>query len=294
MNVKRIRLTQVVDGTVDLALRVEDLAGRALGERTTAPVARGRRHLARRMRHTAGRLEGLAYRIAGRHPDPDVDDRVLADRVASRLGSVTKHLDLPRVQVTAKDGVVHLAGRIDSLDAFHEIERTVRAIPGVKDIRTAHLRRMGPSDHRPSDGAASRRSAALRDLLQGVNALDIGDEEDARRLVGAVLAVFLRVLPDDPRRHLVTHLPADVQALTDEALIVGDLERARTADELIRQVADAAARTIGTAELVTRRVMADLRDLVPEEVDDVAAVLPRDIGRMWEDPMHAHLAPQGT
>jgi len=46
--------------------------------------------------------------------------------------------------------------------------------------------------------------------------------------------------------------------------------------------------------LVTRRVMADLRDLVPEEVDDVAAVLPRDIGRMWEDPMHAHLAPQGT
>lgn len=290
MNVKRIRLTHVVDGSVDLALRVEDIARRTLGERTTAPMARGRRHLARRMRHTAGRLEGLAYRVAGRHPDPDVDDRVLADRVASTLGPVTRHLDLPRVHTTAKDGVVHLAGRIDSLDAFHEIERTVRAIPGVRDIRTANLRRMGPSDGRPSDGAAGRRSTALRDLLQGVNALDIGDEEDARRLVGAILAVLLRILPEDPRRHFETHLPADVRALTDEALIVGVLERPRSMSEFIAQVADAAARTTGTAELVMRRVLADLRDLVPEEADDIAAVLPREIARMWDDPMHAELA----
>jgi uncharacterized protein (DUF2267 family) len=287
VNVKRIRLTQVVDGSVDLALHVEDLARRTLGERATAPIARGRRRLARRMRHTAGRLEGLAYRIAGRHPDPDVDDRVLADRVASTLGSVTRHLDLPRVHVTAKDGVVHLAGRIDSLDAFHEIERAVRAIPGVRDIRTAHLRRMGPADTRPSEGAATRRSKALHDLLQGVNALDIGDEEDARRLVGAILAVFLRILPEDPRRHFETHLPADVKALTEEALIIGAMERPRSMEDFVAMVADAAARTTGTAELVTRRVLADLRELVPEEVDDIAAVLPREIKQMWEDPMHA-------
>lgn len=130
----------------------------ALAERT-ATGRRISRNLARSVTRAAhyesGRLQGLRYRIAGGHPDLAAEDRVLADRVRSSIGSLEHRLDVPRVHVMAVGHDVTLHGDVDRPDQIDAIVRAVRAVPGV-DAVDSHLR-VGrtPGEARPSDAAGA-------------------------------------------------------------------------------------------------------------------------------------------
>lgn len=284
---------RILDRSLTAALGMEHWVESRLGDARGAGLARRRIALSRWLQRSSGRLEGMAYRVAGRRPDPDVDDVILRARVASTIGSVVRSLDLPRVRVHVLDGNVRLEGRVDTDESARTIQRAAMAVPGVRDVFAVLVRGLGPSDHRPSE-EAQHHSRAHHELLGAVRALDIGDLEEDEQVVGAVLRTFLDLLPDDTRRHLLSHLPADVQSLQDRSVVVGTPERARTVDAFISDVASAATQTPGTAALAIRTVLATLRDLVPEEVGDVEAVLPTELAALWADPLRVDLTEPAT
>ena len=98
--------------TMRLTKRLVQAAGLAAGVvgvvAVTAPESplgrRARRlaeRLARDMRYATASAPGILYRLAGRRPDPDVGDDVLADRIRSTIGPLEKRLD---VHARARDG----------------------------------------------------------------------------------------------------------------------------------------------------------------------------------------------
>jgi uncharacterized protein (DUF2267 family) len=101
-----------------------------------------------------------------------------------------------------------------------------------------------------------------------------------------VLAAFLDAVPEGERRHLLEHLPEDVVELTHPPRRVGSWHRPRSAGEFVVEVAEACGRTVGTAEQVTGAVLGTLHDLVPEEVRDLEAVLPRGVRALWDGAPH--------
>ena len=106
-----------------------------------------------------GRFEGAMYRLFGLHPDPDVDDATLADRIRSELGPVEKRLDLPRVHVMVDDHVVHLHGEVEWPHEAATIVEAAHRVAGVEKV-DSHLRLgMLRSDTRPSQGRMLRRGA---------------------------------------------------------------------------------------------------------------------------------------
>lgn len=108
----------------------------------------------RHLRYLSGRLEGLSYAIEGRHPDPNVPDSVLADRIRSELGGLEKRRDLPHIHVMVEDHVALLHGEVPTSDDAAAIERAVAAVSGVKDIKShLHIGLLG-GDTRPSEGRA--------------------------------------------------------------------------------------------------------------------------------------------
>lgn len=68
--------------------------------------------IASRRHRLAGTAAGFRYRLAGRHPAPDVADDILADRLRSALGPLEKRLDLPRLHVMVEEGVALLHGAV--------------------------------------------------------------------------------------------------------------------------------------------------------------------------------------
>ena len=106
----------------------------------------------RQLKYRSGRLQGMSYRVAGRHPDLDVADDVLADRVRSSIGVTEKALDLPHVHVMVEDHVALLHGEVDTDDAAYEIERAVAAVPGVVGVESYLHVGLLASDTRPSTG----------------------------------------------------------------------------------------------------------------------------------------------
>jgi osmotically-inducible protein OsmY len=144
-------MLRAAGGTVDagglMALRP--------GTRANKLVRQAIRHLSRQLRHTAGRLEGLNYRLAGRRPDPNVVDTVLADRVRSQLGALEKQLDLPHVHVTAEDHVVLLGGDVATGADSRAVEETVAGVSGVSGVQGVrnhpHVG-LADGDTRPSEG----------------------------------------------------------------------------------------------------------------------------------------------
>src|SRR5690606_13470179 len=104
---------------VRTARRLAVPAGAAVAGALLLPRARARhalrrlaRLLRRRARYVLGRLQGVRYRLSGRHPDPDVPDTVLGDRIRSTLGPLEKRLDVPRVHVMVEDHVALLHGEV--------------------------------------------------------------------------------------------------------------------------------------------------------------------------------------
>jgi hypothetical protein len=57
--------------------------------------------LSRDVRYAAASAPGILYRLAGRHPDPNVSDDVLVDRIRSSLGPLEKRLDVPETSPTS-------------------------------------------------------------------------------------------------------------------------------------------------------------------------------------------------
>jgi osmotically-inducible protein OsmY len=128
------------------------------GTHANKAVRHGIAEAARRLRYLAGQLQGIAYRLAGRHPDPDVDDLVLADRIRSQLGGLEKERDLPRVHVMVEKHVALLHGDVGTQDDADAIERAVAGVSGVQGVESHLHVGLIRGDTRPSEGHARDRS----------------------------------------------------------------------------------------------------------------------------------------
>ncbi|HET9732507.1 MAG TPA: DUF2267 domain-containing protein [Acidimicrobiales bacterium] len=238
----------------------------------------------RRLNRWTTRWPGVSYRIRGRRPDPNVSANVLADRIRSALGPLESKLDVPRVHVMVHDRVATLHGDVVTAEQAARIEEAVLSVSGVADVRSYLHVGLARGESRPSDGARVEvPSAAFRRLE--ADAVNAGaDPDKARRVIRAVLGALVERLPTEERRHFLNHLPADVRAMAAGPWFMGaDVATIRTVDELVSSVAGAVGGIApGREEHVIESIFAGLKDLVPEESADVAAVLPADLSAFWK------------
>jgi osmotically-inducible protein OsmY len=90
------------------------------------------RALERQASFQRGRAEGLVQRARHRGGHPPADDRALADRVRTevlRHDPAHTHLN-----VDAVGGVVSVRGEVADLETAMDVERRIRAIPGVVEV----------------------------------------------------------------------------------------------------------------------------------------------------------------
>lgn len=271
--------TKLVSAVAGASLATAVLA--VASPRGRAAVRRGLRATARRARYLSGRLEGLRYRAAGRHPDPSAAGPVLADRVRSVLGPLEHRLDVPRVHVMAEGHRVLLHGDLGSDEQVRELVAAVRGVPGVEQV-DSHLQvgftrgETRPSqgyDHRPPSPAMATILAAAH----GGGAAE-GTERDAAR---AVLTAFLALLPAGERRHVLSHLSADLRSLaTPPRQPRPRRRRPRHRAEFMASALPHMA--ADQRETLVESVIGALRGLVPEETVDVSAVLPGEMRQLWK------------
>jgi hypothetical protein len=227
-------------------------------------------------------LAGLGYRLRGHHPDEAVSDLVLADRVRSEIGPLIRTLDLPHVHVMVHDHIVTLHGDTATQEEAAKIGEAVSDVSGVRGVRSHLHVGLLASDTRPSIGRAQEppRSAALNRLIS--TTADAGAVSGQLFTLRSVLSSFLENLPEGERRHVLAHLPADVRRVAMPPRVWGD-DRVGTVAELITEVAATdPSLDEQTARSVVDAVLAALADLVPEERDDVTAVLPRELRELWQ------------
>jgi uncharacterized protein (DUF2267 family) len=237
----------------------------------------------RKLRYLAGRLRGVRYRLRGRHPDPDVIDKVLADRIRSSLGGLEKRLDLPRIHVMVEGHVALLHGEVSSDADADELERAVAAVTGVVDVESYLHVGLTSADTRPSAGRSVHPpSGALQRLLDA--AVDAGvDRGSALPVVRGVLATFANRLPVGERDHVAAHLPADVRPLFTPPRRAHRHAPPRTVHELVAGITAATSELPhDKAEQTTAAVIETLRALVPDEAPDVTAVLPEELRALWQ------------
>lgn len=94
------------------------------------------RHASPYLHRTVNRAKGLTYRAIRRHPSTTVDDSVLADRIRSTIGPLEKQLHSSRINVTVENGIAVLHGDLESADAAAQLEDAVRAVAGVRGVRS--------------------------------------------------------------------------------------------------------------------------------------------------------------
>jgi uncharacterized protein (DUF2267 family) len=252
--------------------------------------ARHRRWLARRARYLRGRLIGLAYHAAGRHPMQQVSDDVLAERVRSVLGRTSKALDVPRVHATVTRRVVLLHGQVETDEEADTIERTAHAVDGVDGVLSYLHVGLLPGATRPSEGQqVYAPSPALRQLLAAAESAGVA-APIAGAATRAVLATFLERVPTSARDHLLAHLPRDVQVLATPPRRHGAVHRIRRYDDFIDAVLATDHLSPTEADDVVTAVLHALCRLVPEEAAHVAAVLPPELRRLWNEPVGTHSA----
>lgn len=274
-----------------IAMRTTAMVLTALGLRAAfGPGTRGRAllrrsgdRITREVRYQSGRWTGISYRLRGRRPDPDVNDSVLADRVRSSLGPLEKRLDLPHVHVMVEDHTALLHGDVATADQADQIERAVVAVSGVVGVESYLHVGLLAGDTRPSEGARHNvPSEALRRLLAAATGAGVA-EQQARRAVQTVLSTFMERLPTGERDQVTNHLPADVRQLATAPRRLGAPTRqARRVADLVARVVAADGMSPEAAAPVIAAVLGTLRTLVPEEVADIAAVLPADLKRFWQ------------
>ncbi len=193
-------------------------------------------------------------------------------------------MDLPHIHVMAEEHIALLHGDVATAEQAEQIEAAVAAVSGVEGVESYLHVGLLPSNTRPSDGVQQQApSAALRRLLGA--ATDAGiDEQHGSAAVHAILAAFLERLPAGERDQVAAHLPADVRRLAGAPRRTGAPARQpRTVADLVARVVTLDGVTAEMAEPAIAAVLATLRALVPEEVADIAAVLPRDLARFWQE-----------
>ena len=175
------------------------------------PRAGSAKRLSRDVRYAVGSAPGILYRLAGRRPDPDVSDDVLADRIRSSLGPLERRLDVPHVHVMVDQHVAILHGSVPTDADAVRLEHAVMQISGVDGVESHLHHGLTRGDSRPSEGALTlAQSAALTELLDAAHEAGADDPAAA---VHAVLCGFGDRIPADERDQVLVHLPADVRAL---------------------------------------------------------------------------------
>ena len=136
------------------------------GTRANRVLRRQLDGVTRRLRYLTGRLQGVSYRLRARHPDPDVSDLVLTDRIRSSIGPLEKRLDLPHIHVLVEDHVALLHGVAESDREARELEAAVAAVSGVLGVESYLHVGLTRGDTRPSAGRrVEQPSDARRRLL---------------------------------------------------------------------------------------------------------------------------------
>ena len=246
--------------------------------RAVAGVHRG----SRTMHYFEGRLRGACYRASGAVPDPMALDAVVADRVRTRLGRLAHTLDVPRVHVTVCRHVVTLHGEVRSASDADAIEKAARGVPGVFAVHSQLHVGLERGDTPPSYGRlATRPSALLSDMLEEAGRLGLQDRP-AVQAVHGVLTTLGELLPDGERRHLAAHLPLDVRAMLEPARCGRRRRRMHDADDFLDAVVESSGIDRQTVAPLAEGLLGMLRDRVPEEAHDVAAVLPERLRAWWE------------
>jgi hypothetical protein len=104
-------------------------------QRSGAIGRRLARRAGRASRHVASLLAGTFQRLVHRRSTqaPPADDVTLARKVETEI---FRPVDAPKatVNVDAVDGVVTLRGVVQTIEEIEQLERDVRAIPGVRDV----------------------------------------------------------------------------------------------------------------------------------------------------------------
>jgi len=231
-----------------------------------------------------GRWQGFRYRLFGHHPDPDVDDLTLADRIRSTIGPEEKRLDLPHIHVMVEHHVALLHGEVAHHHEAASLERAVRRVSGVRGVESYLHVGLLRSDVRPSEGRmlAAPPSEAKRRLLAAAQSAG-AEQAHAAEAVRATLAVLAERIPSGERKQLLGHLPDDVRAMLTSPRRAGSAAaRMKTAAELVAAViAEEVDPFDSRAAAIVAAVVAEVRRLVPEEADDVAAVLPHELRDLW-------------
>jgi hypothetical protein len=131
--------------------------------------------------------------VRRRHPDPEVIDNVLADRIRSSIGALEKRLDLPHIHVMVDDHVALLHGEVASDADVDELMEAVAAVSGVVGVESyLHLGLTG-GDNRPSAGRVGQSpSDAMKRLLDAVGS-DVDPEMLPRSQTPAGLRLSSRV-----------------------------------------------------------------------------------------------------
>lgn len=231
-----------------------------------------------------GRWQGFRYRLLGHHPDPDVDDLTLADRIRSTIGPEEKRLDLPHIHVMVEDHVALLHGEVAHHHEAASLERAVRRVSGVRGVESYLHVGLLRSDMRPSEGRMmpAPPSEAKRRLLAAARSAG-AQEAHAAEAVRATLAVLAERIPSSERKQLLGHLPGDVRAMSTPPRRAGSAAaRIKTGAEVVAAViAEKVDPVDSLAAAIVAAVIAEVRRLVPEEADDVAAVLPHELRDLW-------------
>ena len=129
-------------------------------------AARRRRYgVVGRIHHLQGRTHGVWYRLCRGHPDEQVDDLVLADRIRSSLGPVEHALDQPRIHLSVHQHVATLHGNVATEYAGERLESEVRSVAGVVGVQSHLHVGLLPGDGCPSD-ALGRSSGPSRNGRQ--------------------------------------------------------------------------------------------------------------------------------
>lgn len=240
--------------------------------------------LARELRNWSNRLEGVSHHLSGRQADPNVPDNVLADRIRSSLGRLEADLDLPHVHVMVQDRIALLHGDVARRQDATRIEEATASIPGIDGVESFLHIGLIAGDTRPSEGKGHPvPSDALRRLLSAVTGMGIG-EQMARPILRAILSAFMERLPGGERAHVISHLPADVRELAAAPRRIGmPASAARTVSDLLATVIADGLVPIEQAAGALEAVLQALGDLVPEESQDISAVLPRELREIWRN-----------
>jgi uncharacterized protein (DUF2267 family) len=254
-------------------------AGAWLARLLWPQLPQARRALQRGVRRLPGGFARLRYLATTGAPDPWVRDDVLAERIRAELGPLEHRLDVPTVDVEVHGHVATLRGSVPTVTDAHELEAAAEAVSGIFGVES-HLEVGLASAMRPSAGGAHPGpSPARRRLLAAAERAGVPADE-AATAVCAVLSPFAGRIPAGERAHLLLHLPDDVRRLAIAPAPIGGPPAPRTVAELLERSAAFGLRG-PTAPLAAESILAELRALVPEEVDDVAAVLPRELRDLW-------------